>query len=105
MPFSSFWNGYDILRPIVEARGYNVSMATRLCELPCVYCDMGYRRRAPIYARRLLDADWVGKEYQLIMEEVPDQTKAAVFDPALVKLRRVNFLWVDMTPLLAQIHG
>ena len=88
-------NGYNILRPIVEARGYDVSMATRLCELPCVYCDMGYRRRARIYARRLLDADWVGKEYQLIME-VKDQAKPAIFDPAMVEVHRVNLLWMIM---------
>ena len=93
--FSIFGSGYNILRPIVEARGYDVSMATRLCELPCVYCDTGYRRRVPIYNARLLDADWVGREYQLIME-VLDQAKPAIFDPSIAKLRRINFLWLDM---------
>ena len=43
------------------------------------------------------DADWVGREHQL-GRNVLNQAKPAIFDPAIAKLRRINFLWMDMTP-------
>ena len=50
------------MSPILEARGYNVSAATGLCELPQVCCHMGCARFVG-----LMDANWVGREYQLRM--------------------------------------
>ena len=79
--------GYNILRPLVEARGYNVSMATRLCELPCVCC---------MVSCGLLYVNDVGRGYELSMY-VLENAKPAIFDPAIVKLRRINYLQMDMS--------
>ena len=85
-------NDYYILRPIAGSRGYNVCVDTRLCELPCVYCDTNCRCHAPMYARRLLNADRGGKEYQLNMK-VPGKRKPAIFDPAITKCAAQRPSW------------
>ncbi|CAE8633427.1 unnamed protein product [Polarella glacialis] len=84
---------YGILKPILSARGFNVSGASRLCELPSVYCNSGYRRRVPSYAASLMGQNWVGKEYQLVMT-VPDKAINATMDAVLFDLKRVGFFQV-----------
>eukprot|EP00931_Biecheleriopsis_adriatica_P116365 TRINITY_DN92004_c0_g1_i1.p1 TRINITY_DN92004_c0_g1~~TRINITY_DN92004_c0_g1_i1.p1 ORF type:complete len:1138 (+),score=163.76 TRINITY_DN92004_c0_g1_i1:57-3416(+) len=83
---------FTILKPIVESRGYNTSGVQRLCELPCVYCNTGYRRRVPTYAAKLMSTDWVGKEYQLVLTMNPGIS--ASMNASLFDLRRVGYFQV-----------
>ena len=53
-------------------------------------------RGSIVSSRGLSDSDWVGRGHQLGMY-VPNQVKPAIFDPAIVKLRRPNVLWMDMS--------
>ena len=82
---------YSILKPVLEARGYDTASASRLCELPRVFCNYGYRRRVPIYSETLM-GDWVGREYQLLLGIARD-TLPAVVDQrlfAVARCRRVS---------------
>ncbi len=85
---------FNILKPILAARGYVVNSSSRLCELPRVYCDYGYRRRVSEYASQLM-GDWVGSEY-ILMLEILDGDRENIINPELFDLQRLGFLQVKV---------
>jgi hypothetical protein len=86
---------YNILKPILRKRGYEVDSARHLCGLPQVYCASGYRRRLPFYTSRLM-GDWVGSEYVLMLR-VANSSLPATIDQTLFDLKRVGYLEVLVT--------
>jgi len=98
---------FEILKPIVTARGFNTSGARRLCELPAVYCDYGYRRRVTTYAQTLMDNDWIGRDYMLVMPLPEDPGVPAIMDASLFSLRRVGYfqVYVNSGPMPAGIEN
>eukprot|EP00928_Gymnodinium_smaydae_P095586 TRINITY_DN8249_c0_g1_i1.p1 TRINITY_DN8249_c0_g1~~TRINITY_DN8249_c0_g1_i1.p1 ORF type:complete len:1119 (-),score=64.97 TRINITY_DN8249_c0_g1_i1:396-3752(-) len=85
---------FEILKLVVESRGFSTVNCTYLCQLPCVYCNYGYRRRVPAHAKRLM-GDWVGKEYQVILKMAHLADRAS-FPSTLFNLRRVGYLQVHV---------
>mmetsp|Transcript_75385 Transcript_75385/g.157101 ORF Transcript_75385/g.157101 Transcript_75385/m.157101 type:complete len:1790 (+) Transcript_75385:72-5441(+) len=86
---------FEILKPLITRRGYDTSRATRLCELHGVYCDTGFRRRTPAYTDALMDSDWVGKQYQVILDVV-NETHPTWWEQELFQLRRATFFSVQV---------
>ena len=81
---------YVILKLVLAKVGYDVNASRHLCELPPVYCDYGYRRRVPQYAKTLM-GDWVGREY-ILNAGIPNSSLPVHFDPSIFDLKRVGFL-------------
>lgn len=92
---SDWQHDFEILEPIVAQRGYNTTGIKKLCQLPGVYCDTGFRRRVPTYASKLMDPDWVGREYQVILQ-VPDPSIRVEVNASLFSLKRVGYFEVRM---------